>query len=289
MVEQESKIALKHELFLEHQGTAFGVYPENERFSEDATAFIQVKDELFQSVNITYDPTASLEKLGLLSDDPTTEKLRDQYYEILNRVLRHNLRNKLNIILNASETVADNPEESVEQIRRQTTELLNTVEKARKIEQMAIDSPLELARFDVKEAIDEIVARFESHHDLTCHCDYSAEELKLDSDKRLFQNILEETFENALLYGDPDSPVVEITARPAAKEKYALNLRIEDNGSGIPESELEPLRKEEETQVLHGSGIGLWIIKWCVTRLDGNIEVDSDNSTVLMDIPDLTA
>nr|WP_303651972.1 sensor histidine kinase [Halovenus rubra] len=154
---------------------------------------------------------------------------------------------------------------------------------------MAIDSPLELARFDVKEAIDEIVARFESHHDLTCHCDYSAEELKLDSDKRLFQNILEETFENALLYGDPDSPVVEITARPAAKEKYALNLRIEDNGSGIPESELEPLRKEEETQVLHGSGIGLWIIKWCVTRLDGNIEVDSDNSTVLMDIPDLTA
>lgn len=287
VVEQGNRVALKHELVMEHKGTAFGVQPENERFRETSASFMETADGKIKSLDVTYDPTASLEELGLLSTDPTTEKLRDQYYEILNRVLRHNLRNKLNIILTAAESVSDNPDAAATTIEQHTNGLLNTVEKARKIEQMAIDSPLEPTRFDVENAIDEVVGRFERHHDLQCRCDCPETPLELTSDKRLFQNVLEETLENAILYSDADTPGVVITACPAADERYALQLAIEDNGPGIPENELEPLREDRETQVLHGSGIGLWIIKWCVTRLEGQIEFDSDNSTVHITLPDL--
>jgi signal transduction histidine kinase len=286
VLEQGDRVALKHELVMEHRGTAFGVQPQNGRFKESSASFMEAADGTIQSLDVTYDPTASLEELGLLSTDPTTEKLRDQYYEILNRVLRHNLRNRLNIILTAAESMPDNPDAATT-IEEHTNGLLDTVEKARKIEQMAIDSPLDPTQFDVEDSIDEVVERFERHHDLQCRCDCPETPLELTSDKRLFQNVLEETLENAILYSDADIPKVVITASPATDERYGLQLTIEDNGPGIPENELEPLRQDRETQVLHGSGIGLWIVKWCVTRLEGQLEFDSDNSTVHITLPNI--
>lgn len=281
-------IALKHDLELEHRGAAFGVQPNYERFLESSASFLEIDGGVIRAIDITYDPTATLEELGLLSSDPTTEKLRDQYYEILNRVLRHNLRNKLNIILASTELVEDDPETATTKISEQTTELLTTVEKAQKIEQMAIDAPLEPTRFVVSDAIDDVLGQFERRHELTDRRRYPEQAPELTTDKRLFQNVLDETLQNAILYSETDTPEVTVTLERATEEGYAVELTIEDGGPGIPESELEPLRQDRETKLLHGSGIGLWIIKWCVTRLGGRIDFESDETTtVRVALPDM--
>ncbi len=278
VVADKGSVALRHVLEFEHSGTAFGVQPENEQFTESSASFFEIEDGEIVTLDITYDQTATLEQLGLLSADPTTEKLRDQYYEILSRVLRHNLRNKLNIILANAETSEENHDVATAKIREQTGELLTTVEKAQKIEQMAIDAPLNPTTFLVSEAITDVLGKYESRHGIKCHCHCPTDVLELRSDKRLFQNILEETLQNAILYTDTDTPEVTIAIDAATAKGHAVELEIADNGPGIPESELEPLREDRETQLLHGSGIGLWIIKWCVTRLGGEIAFDGGDS-----------
>ncbi|MFC7057768.1 ATP-binding protein [Halovenus salina] len=283
-----NRAAFTQELLIEHKGTAYGVEPGHERFTEPTTSIVTVEDGAITEIEITHDPTATLEALGLLSTDPTTEKLRDQYYEILNRVLRHNLRNKLNVILASTETFENDPAAAAATIKEKTAGLLNTVEKAQKIEQMAIDTPLSPSQFRVADAVTEVLDQYERHHSVSCRCNCPDDALELRSDKSLIQNILEETIQNAILYTDREIPEVTVTARPASGQ-YAVELEIVDNGPGIPENELEPLRKDQETQLLHGSGIGLWITKWCVTRLNGRIRFGtSGESTVHILLPNLS-
>ncbi|SDJ25541.1 Histidine kinase-, DNA gyrase B-, and HSP90-like ATPase [Halovenus aranensis] len=281
------RAAFTQELLIEHRGTAYGVEPGHERFTECAASIVTVEDNLITEIEITHDPTATLEALGLLSADPTTEKLRDQYYEILNRVLRHNLRNKLNVILASVETFESDPDAAAATIKEKTAGLLSTVEKAQKIEQMAIDTPLSPTQFHVTDTITEVLDQYERHHSVSCRCVCPDESLELRSDRSLFQNILEETIQNAILYTNTETPEVTVTARPASGQGV-VELEIEDNGPGIPESELEPLRQDQETQLLHGSGIGLWITKWCVTRLEGQITFGTEKEpTVHITLPNL--
>jgi K+-sensing histidine kinase KdpD len=65
-------------------------------------------------------------------------------------------------------------------------------------------------------------------------------------------------------------------------------LDIADNGPGIPETEREVLTRGTETQLVHGSGIGLWIIHWVVTRYGGELsfeEREDGGSVVRLSLP----
>lgn len=72
-----------------------------------------------------------------------------------------------------------------------------------------------------------------------------------------------------------DQPRVRIEATGGDAE---LTSRVVDNGPGIPDHELAPLREEAETDLEHGSGLGLWLVKWGLSRLNGRIEFDRTRS-----------
>jgi signal transduction histidine kinase len=287
-VDAGDMVAARHNLYFEHSGTAYGVEPNQNCFVEPSASFYETEDGLITRLDIVHDPTATLEALDLLSEDPTTEKLRDQYYEVLNRVLRHNLRNKLNTIQANAELAHENPAAAAATIQQQASDLLSTVDKARKIQQTAIDPPIERGQFTVRAAVEPVLDSYTDREDVVCHYECQPEPLWLRSDKHLLRNIVAEAVENAVVYSDTERTEVCIEAEAADTDQHAVTLRITDNGSGIPHSELEPLRKDHETALLHGSGIGLWIIKWGVTRLDGTVEFrQTDPSEVRITLPNL--
>jgi len=41
------------------------------------------------------------------------------------------------------------------------------------------------------------------------------------------------------------------------------------------------LRAGDETKLQHGQGIGLWLVYWCVRKLDGSIAFEYDDGNVL--------
>ncbi|MFT4947784.1 MAG: sensor histidine kinase regulating citrate/malate metabolism, partial [Natronomonas sp.] len=76
---------------------------------------------------------------------------------------------------------------------------------------------------------------------------------------------------------------VEITVT-----KYATGYRITvfDDGPGIPDSELAAIDAGSESPLQHGTGLGLWRIKWGIKKLNGTVSFKNDSgTTVQMTVP----
>lgn len=92
---------------------------------------------------------------------------------------------------------------------------------------------------------------------------------------------LESAIENAVEYADT---AVSITVR-GLDDGWAV--AISDDGPGIPSAELESLDAGTETPLQHGTGLGLWQLKWAVTALNGDLSFDTDEgTTVRLTVPD---
>jgi sensor histidine kinase regulating citrate/malate metabolism len=75
----------------------------------------------------------------------------------------------------------------------------------------------------------------------------------------------------------------------ASDEQYGATITISDDGPGIPDYEVAPLQQEQEDSLMHGSCVGLWLIKWGIERLGGQVEFaenESRGSTVRLHVPD---
>jgi PAS domain S-box-containing protein len=103
--------------------------------------------------------------------------------------------------------------------------------------------------------------------------------------KTVFTNILT----NAIKYADPgkNDPFIKVSAKVGAE---FCEIAVTDNGIGIDQEHLEKIFDlfHRATSVSHGTGIGLFIVKDTIERLNGKIEVQSEigkGTTFRMQIP----
>ncbi|MFC6726882.1 ATP-binding protein, partial [Halobium palmae] len=74
----------------------------------------------------------------------------------------------------------------------------------------------------------------------------------------------------------------------AAVGDDAVELAVRDNGPGIPEMERSVVAGDSEiSQLNHGQGLGLWVVKWITNAYDGAFDVGSDGrgTTATMQLP----
>jgi signal transduction histidine kinase len=207
----------------------------------------------------------------------TNRDLKDQrvIISVLNRLLRHNLRNSMTSILLRIEQLSDEvPEEQMEEIERlfQVTErLMRRVEKSKAIEKIIETEPEKLATVDVTEIVGETV---EIHRE-----EFSEAEISTTLPETVYVRggegvsfVVDNLLENALEHNDQDEPRAWVTVQTVTEDgQQWVELLVEDDGPGIPQMEIEVLEKEEETPLQHGSGIGLWLINWLVDHMKGEL------------------
>jgi signal transduction histidine kinase len=57
-------------------------------------------------------------------------------------------------------------------------------------------------------------------------------------------------------------------------------IAIADDGPGLPDIERAVIATGEETPLVHGKGLGLWLVYWIVESLDGDLRVrDTDRGS----------
>jgi signal transduction histidine kinase len=210
----------------------------------------------------------------LVVRDITDRTNRRQQLQVLNRVLRHNFRNDMNVIDVCATQLTDRLDqenaELADRIRMVARDLADTGTKAREIERIMSrrhndPQPIDLPPL-VKRQVDSI--RHE-HPEVDVETDLP-DSLEIRS-TGVLESVLQNVLENAVVHNDNADPRIEVAIEefPTARE---IEISVADNGPGIPDQEREVLVKGTETPLEHGSGLGLWLVNWGVSMLGGEIE-----------------
>lgn len=210
--------------------------------------------------------------------DVTERELRKQRLEVLNRVLRHNLRNNVDVIKSNAEVLAENGhDERAESIIDSADDLADLGHKARSIDRFVSRRIHETERDLV--AVAEEVIEDRGDGDVTIELD-APESASLVTDWEALTAALDSAVGNAVQHADQ--------AVRVSIAEYATGYRItvSDDGSGIPDSELAAIDAGSETPLQHGTGLGLWRIKWGIKKLNGTVSFTNDGgTTVQMTVP----
>ena len=233
--------------------------------------------------------TAPLEAAGgtsvgnsIVLQDITAERRREQRLAVLNRVLRHNLRNDLNVVQGYLDIATDRVDDAdlrgmLETATRKTAGVIELGEKARSIENAMGDGAGGTTPVAVRPFLDDICEDLTAGADAEIRIEVPTER-SVHTDPSILAVVLENLIENAVEHADTDAPVVAVRVGTAGSD---VAIEVEDNGPGVPDHELDVLDATEETALEHGSGLGLWIVKWGVASLGGTVEFDvSDAGTV---------
>jgi signal transduction histidine kinase len=208
--------------------------------------------------------------------DVTDRNEYQQRLEVAQRMLRHNLRNDMNLIQGwagqLAKTATDEQAATVRQIRQTADELIDLSEKTHTMVRLESSTPAERTRVDVGENLTSIAEEFNGVYQ-DARIEYSVDdtvEACLPGDKFLRIPVIN-LLENAIEHNDADNPWARVSAKSI---DGGITIRVEDDGPEIPEMEREALEKGTEDPLHHGSGLGLWLTYWSVRTVGGNIEFE---------------
>ena len=221
----------------------------------------------------------------VLFRDITDRETREQRLAVLNRILRHNVRNDLDVVLAYADHVDD--EELRTGIRERATDLLELSTKVREAEVVMTERTDSPEPVDLTDVASTVADRFRSEDesaDISLAC---PDEVVLSTHRAVLRRVLSELVENTLEHATTDAPRVELSVREMSDG--AVELSVADDGPGLPERERDVLAAGTETQLEHGQGIGLWFVNWAVTQLGGDVrfrENDPEGSVVTVRLYD---
>ncbi|MFC5277281.1 PAS domain S-box protein [Halorubrum rubrum] len=206
--------------------------------------------------------------------DVTDRRRRECQLVVMDNLLRHNLRNDLNVILGRAEFLESDvpePAEHTAVIRRVGEQLLETAEKERDIIDL-ITEKRDSERIELRGAIADCVGIVRDRHPNASIEVSTPDPVTVEGLPEL-RSAMIELLENAVRHADLDDPTVEIALRrtPAGAE-----IVVRDDHAPIPSVEAGVLTGDHDmTDVYHSSGLGLWLVHWSVDLSDGTIAVDS--------------
>ncbi|KDS91904.1 hypothetical protein FK85_15730 [Halorubrum saccharovorum] len=203
--------------------------------------------------------------------DITNREIRRQRIEVLNRILRHNIRNSLDVINAHAELVTD--ENHSGPILDTTARLDRLSTDAQRIESLLGRPRDERSTSDLATVVTSVTADLtEDHPDASVSVKLSG--LTVSVDTELCRFAIREIVENAIIHNEGAEPRVTIRG---TETEAGVRLVVADDGPGIPEHEKVVIERRSESQHSHASSLGLWGTNWAVQELGGELSLrDSD-------------
>jgi PAS domain S-box-containing protein len=240
---------------------------------------------------VSYRPESSISGFLVNARNVTARKESQQQATVLNRILRHNLRNGLTVILGRAQLLSDADTGEIasnaETIISSAKDLQRLTSYTRDLSDMIGTHEVSQHRHEMATLLDEKTDDLrETYPKAEFDLDVSEEQAVMAAPK--LDLAIEHVLTNAVEHNDSESPHVDITARSVTSDGEYVELTVADNGPGIPKQEREVLLEGDEEPLKHGSGLGLWLVNWIVTRSGGYIEFDTNEprgSRVRLELP----
>ena len=214
----------------------------------------------------------------ITATDVTDARRYEQRLQVLNRVLRHDLKNDANVIGGYADLLRDHVDEEGEPhldiIDRKVRTLTHLSDQAREID-VALHSDAERAEIDLSELVDRLCESLESSFPRATVTVAVPESAVVSADE-LLESAVRNVLENAVVHNDGDDPQVDVTV---AADGGRFRVDVADDGPGIPPVERTVFSEARETALEHASGLGLWLVHWIVTESGGDVEIDTREPT----------
>jgi signal transduction histidine kinase len=265
------------------------VVPELGEASASSERFALERDGETRYYRVTSSPfTAGGAKTGrslVFTDITASERYRrrleerTEQLEALNRVVRHDIRNDMNVVLGWGQALEDHVDETgrdaLERMLRaadHTVEL--TVIAGDFVESLTGEEEPELKPIDLRERLTaEFEAARESHPELRLIVPDSVPDVPVRANEMVssvFRNLL-----NNAVQHSGEGPV-EVTVE-VEELSDSVRIRIADDGPGIPDERKESVfGKGEKGLDSEGTGIGLYLVHTLVEQYGGSVRV-ADN------------
>jgi PAS domain S-box-containing protein len=245
--------------------------PEPDSYWDSRIAPVIVNDEVVQIVGATRNVTEQK------AYETQLEQQRDGL-ELLNEIVRHDIRNDLQVVASYAELLATRVDDAD---REYVERILNNAETAVELTRSARDlagtmlqtdqstEPTPLKRTLLAQ-IDDIRT---SYADAVVTIDGTIPSVTVDADEMLssvFRNILK----NAIQHNDKVVPEVTVSVDITDE---AVRVTVTDNGPGIPDTQKEAVfGKGEKGLKSEGTGIGLYLVNTLLKKYNGTVRVDDN-------------
>lgn len=216
-----------------------------------------------------------------IGEDVTERQERTRQISIFDRVLRHNLRNELNIIAANAEQIRVSGDESVianvDTILDVAQGLQETAEKGREVIKLLSERKNQ-QRVDLTDVVTEhaeAVREIDESADISVAMPEGSTVYAIEDISRAVSELIG----NAVEHNDRDQPTVEVCADTS--ENW-VHLHVRDDGPTIPAMERDILTGDiDMTSTSHGSGLGLWLVYWIVHRSNGKLSYSQNEHGVI--------
>lgn len=250
---------------------------QTDEMSESDTWSARVRTAHGMTVTVDFQLSAlgtggqSYEGIVGIARDTRERQRREQRLNVLNRALRHNIRNRMNLILGKAETLQgvddDGYRAAATQIEAVSQEVINISNKARKAHKHLGPAPEGDLRIDVAEMADHVVTKFSiSYPNATVETNLPDSALARAPPS--FEVALVELLENAVIHHPSGNGAVTVTVETIDRE---VSVHVDDECDPVPETVVDTIHAGEERPLHHNEGIGLWIVEWVAETVDANL------------------
>lgn len=207
----------------------------------------------------------------------TEQRERERQLTVLERWLRHNIRNDLNVIQgNAAKILANpnaDPVTHARLIHQHAEHLIEQADHQRNVVDIITNSP-DPTRLDLPVLVRSLVDRTRDRYP-SADIDLSINDSVTVSALPVLNEAVTELLENAIKHNDTDTPTIALSV--TCNGEYGT-IELVDNGPGIPDMDKDELLIDKEVnQIHHGSGFGLFLSYWMARMSGGTMEISPNN------------
>ncbi|MEF8881672.1 MAG: PAS domain S-box protein [Halapricum sp.] len=210
--------------------------------------------------------------------------------EILNQVVRHDIRNDMTVIRGRAHLLEEHVEEGAQSdlraIQDATESAIELTTTARDLSETTLSTvedvePVRLPSH-LRASIETARSKFDN---ATVTVEDPIPDLRVRGND-LLEAVFRNLIQNGIVHNDKEVPVVSVST---ALEAETVRVTITDNGRGIPEDEKETIfGKGEKGLDSSGAGIGLYLVQTLVDQYGGAVRVEDnepEGSVFIVELP----
>jgi PAS domain S-box-containing protein len=208
----------------------------------------------------------------------TLERQRDNL-EVLNQVVRHDVRNALQLVLAYGDMLEEFVEEEgdayLRKILKAGREAVDITQTAGDVTKVLLRSETDRTPIPVRPVLEAQIDDVRANHERAIAAvDGPIPDVEVLADDML-ESVFRNLLNNAVVHNDKELPELTVSA---AVDDDVVRLRIADNGPGIRDEHKELIFEEGEKGLdSDGTGLGLYLVQTLVERYGGDVWVEDND------------